>query len=796
MKSVLSGDTIVLSVEGQEKLLGLAYIASPRLSSHEAGGFEARESMRQLMVGKTVNFKILYSAQGRDYADISSPVFDSLVERQLHAGWAKLREDAPVKPGWAAYSGRLEKAQSEAQLEQNALWDLGNLPKPVQLVTELPADVIGSNRRVPSIVEKVLGADRFSLRALLDPGYHYMGVVLVAGIRAPSDAAKSFVQARLLQRSVRAVFVGEGPGNHPLVTIIHPVGDIAKLLVLQGLADVAPNHAASVGSARFAELKEAQGQAAKARRGIWATRVPATSDEYVATVVKVISADTYVLDNGKLVSLASVRGPRRNDSQQELWFEAARDYVRKELVGNKVTVKPIVPVKSSAPQGQSQAQDSQHPQQEERERAHVYLNHRDIALDLVEKGWATGTQRGGELAEPESRARQAKKGMFNPRTPDSAGRIVDASENAAHARSFLSGFIRRGKISGVVEAVSGGGRLRIYIPSEHVMIATVPDGLRVNRADSGVRDFLTRHWLQRDVTVVVRQVDKTGAFISSVTKKNTSLNVQLAQEGFGEVHEPSAIESGLVDRLEAAQSSAQDLKRGMWGKVESTDTQAKKPSVTPAVPKSEDAYVTAISGVEISFRPVSSNEQLKKLESELARLPPAQANYKPRRGEIVCVSGGSVKLARAKILGGSRDAHELLLVDYGRRIQQNSSLTLKPVPQPLAQVPPLARSAVLRGISAPPKDYASDLKKFVQEEVNEKTPVVISHDSQGYVTVYTENSRSAADSLNARLVDNGCASVPTAQASENPGLLDLQKAAMADHVGMWEYGDPRSDDDL
>lgn len=795
MKSVLSGDTLVLSVGGEDKLVGLAFVAAPRLSSHEAGGFEARESMRELMVGKTVNFKILYTVQNRDYADISSPVFDSLVERQLREGWSKLREDAPVKQGWSVYGDKFERAQSEAQHEQKGLWNAANLPKPVQLVTELPQGVVGSNRRVPSIVEKVLGADRFSLRALLDPGYHYMGVVLLAGIRAPSEAAKAFVHARLLQRSVRAVFVGEGPGGHPLVNIIHPAGDIAKLLVLQGLADVSESHAASVGSERFAELREAQGQAAKARRGVWSNRVPVTSNEYEAIVVKVISADTFILDNGKMVSLATARGPRRNDPQQEPWFDSARDYVRKQLVGSKVAVAPIVSAKSSAPQTQPQPQP-QNNQQDERERANIRLNHRDIALDLVEKGWAVSSQRGGELAEPESRSRQAKKGMHNPRVPASPGRLVDASENASHARSFLSGFIRRGKMTGIVEAVGGGARLRIYIPSERVLIATVPDGLRVNRADPLLQTFLTHHWLQRDVSVTVRQVDKTGAFISVVANKNTNLNVQLAQEGFAEVYESSAIEGGLLDRLEAAQSSAQTSSRGMWGREETTNSTNKKSAEVVAVPKSEDAFIMAVFGADISYRLAASSEQLSKIESEMARLPPAQSDFRPRRNELVGVVGASPSPARARVLGGARDAHELLFVDSGRKIQQSPSLKLKPLPQALQQIPPLAHTASLKGILAPPKDYAPDLAKFVREEVSEKTPIVISHDSKGYVTVYTENSRSASDSLNSRLIDNGCASVPLAQASENPELMELQKAAMADHIGMWEYGDPRSDEDL
>jgi staphylococcal nuclease domain-containing protein 1 len=63
------------------------------------------------------------------------------------------------------------------------------------------------------------------------------------------------------------------------------------------------------------------------------------------------------------------------------------------------------------------------------------------------------------------RAQKAKKGMFSDKEPPIT-RLVDASETAAKARSFLPSFKRGGKLQAVVEYVAGPSRFRMFIPKD------------------------------------------------------------------------------------------------------------------------------------------------------------------------------------------------------------------------------------------------------------------------------------------------------------------------------------------
>lgn len=97
VKNVLSSDTIILTPANgsqQERTLSLAYLQAPRISSNEKYAFEARDLLRNLLVGKQINFWVLYKNNSeREFGDVSCPVFQSLIEYVLSKGAAKLRDN-------------------------------------------------------------------------------------------------------------------------------------------------------------------------------------------------------------------------------------------------------------------------------------------------------------------------------------------------------------------------------------------------------------------------------------------------------------------------------------------------------------------------------------------------------------------------------------------------------------------------------------------------------------------------------------------------------------------------------
>jgi endonuclease YncB( thermonuclease family) len=104
VKSVQSGDSLVLvSAKNptSERILSLAYCQAPRLKkdNDEPWAFEAREALRKLVVGKNIQFSVLYSIPNtnREYGIVYLGDGRKLPEVMVQEGWLKLRDDAGRK---------------------------------------------------------------------------------------------------------------------------------------------------------------------------------------------------------------------------------------------------------------------------------------------------------------------------------------------------------------------------------------------------------------------------------------------------------------------------------------------------------------------------------------------------------------------------------------------------------------------------------------------------------------------------------------------------------------------------
>jgi staphylococcal nuclease domain-containing protein 1 len=189
VKSVLSGDSLVLqSVANpeRERTLSLAYCTSPHLKKEgdEQWAFESRDALRQLVVGKIVNFNVLYTIPNtkREYGIVILP--DSnihLPEEMVKQGWLKLREDAGRKEDSEEALQQLDRLrllEATARSEDKGLWqpngerievlhDMGD--------TQAFLDT-WKGKTIDGIVERVLSGDRMLVRLLISPKKHIQGV--------------------------------------------------------------------------------------------------------------------------------------------------------------------------------------------------------------------------------------------------------------------------------------------------------------------------------------------------------------------------------------------------------------------------------------------------------------------------------------------------------------------------------------------------------------------------------------------------------------------------------------------
>lgn len=360
-----------------------------------------------MVVGKVVQFKILYNIPTgvkRDYGTVVLQTGESLPDASVSEGWVKLRDDAGRKDE-SEESKRLldllELEEARAKAASKGLWaPEGGKIESYDLQNHNEFLEQWKGKSLESIVERVVTGDRMIARLILSATKHLQTLVLVAGIRAPmtkrtntSDGkevpaepfgteAQQFVETRLLQRSVKVEVLGVSPQGQLICVVRHPNGSIAEFLLKAGLARCTDHHSTLLGG-EMTVLRQAEKHAKDNKIGLFKGHVntkdsaPGASD---ATVTRVQTADTIYLRNKSgtetRATLSSIRQPKPTDPKQAPFQADSKEFLRKKLIGKHVRVT----LDGTKPASEGY---------EERDVVTVDLNNKNVALMLVEAGYAS-----------------------------------------------------------------------------------------------------------------------------------------------------------------------------------------------------------------------------------------------------------------------------------------------------------------------------------------------------------------------------------------------------------------------
>lgn len=361
-----------------------------------------------MVVGKVVQFTVVYNIPTgvkRDYGTVVLQTGETLPEASVSEGWVKLRNDAGRKDDSEESKNTLEKLELEearAKANSKGLWasEGGTIDTTYDIPDSKEFVEQWKGKTLESIVERVLSGDRMFVRLFLSPTKHLQTLILVAGIRAPttkrtntSDGkeqpaepfgaeALQFVETRLLQRNVKVEVLGLSPQNQLICIVKHPNGSIAEFVLKAGLARCTDHHSTLLGGDMTA-LRQAEKQAKDDKLGIFKGHVDtkgAAAGVVEATVSRVQTADTIYFRNKAGVetraSLSSIRQPKPTDLKQAPFQADAKEFLRKRLIGKHVRI--TVDGKKAAADGY-----------EEREVVTVNINDKNVALLLVEAGYAS-----------------------------------------------------------------------------------------------------------------------------------------------------------------------------------------------------------------------------------------------------------------------------------------------------------------------------------------------------------------------------------------------------------------------
>ena len=718
-------------------------------------------------------------------------------------------------------------------------------------------------KKIDTIVERVLTGDRLIARLLLSPKKHVQTMLILAGVRTPATKrtspegrdvpaepygteAHSFVEERLRQRKVTVELLGVTPQNQLIAHVLHPKGNIAKFLLDAGLARSNDQHVTLLGN-EMAQFRQAETSAKNSRKGVFtgtsASKAAGPQDADF-TVSRVLNAETVFLrtrsGEERKVTLSSIRQPKPSDPKQTPFGADAKEYLRKRLIGKHVKVS--IDGKRPASEGF-----------EEREVATVLVNGKNVALTLVEAGYASvvrhrrdDTDRSPDYDAfllAEEAAQKDEKGMWSPKPP-AAKQYQDYSESLQKAKMEASVLQRQKKVPAVVDFVRSGSRFVVLVPRENAKLTFVLSGIRAPKPARATgeaaepfgqeaAEFASRRCMQRDVEIDVENTDKQGGFIGTMYVGRENFARALVEEGFAEVHAYSAELSGHGNELFAAEKKAKEGKKGMWhdwdpSKDVDEDTAPTSngasglngSSAEPSERRKDyrDVVVTNVDETgKLKVQQVGSGTvALTDLMSAFKSFHMNKANDQPiagppKVGDVVAAKFSvDNEWYRGKVRRVDREGKkvDITYLDYGNSETVPFS-KLRPLSQPqfsTQKLRPQASDASLSFVQLPTnEEYLRDTIGYLMDQTDNRELVAnvdyIAQDGTLHLTLFDPKiSTKPEESVNAEVIREGLGMVPTKLKSWERGasalltsLTTLQTQAKEDRRGMWEYGDITED---
>ncbi|PIC44887.1 hypothetical protein B9Z55_005098 [Caenorhabditis nigoni] len=880
VKSVLSGDAVILQGQPQngpppEWTVYLSNVSAPRLGRRptdsapatpdEPYAWEAREFLRGKLVGQFVTFVRDFTASsGRDHGRVylggTSPAdAENVAEEAVAAGLLEVRQGKITDD----YTTKLLELQEQAKASGKGKWSStpGTI-REIRWVIDNPRELVDKYAQKPidAVIEMV--RDGSTVRAFLLPNYEYITLQL-SGVRAPStknptshdsraepfsEEAKFFVESRLLQRDVQIIL--ESTSNQNFVgSIIHPKGNIAESLLREGYAKCVDwSIGLCTGGAQ--KLRDAERQAKEKRVRLWKSYTPAASGysgdrkAFSAKVVEVVLNDAVVVqkeDGTEMkLHLSSIRLPRETgeDKQPSVgrqfrplydvpFMFQAREFLRKRIHGKKVQVQIdyVQPKSDNFP-----------------EKTCATIKHGDlnIAEGLISRGLSKVVRHRADdenrsceydlLLAAEANAEKGKKGLFADKTAEKKDtlRIQEITGDVAKSKQFLPYLQRGGRAEGVVEFLSGGSRLRIYIPKETVLITFLlggincpkgsrvgPGGVTIGAAEPFADEaaaFTRKLVLQHEVQLEVESTDKNGNFVGYLfvspdgnTSRGINLSEALVEAGLATLHF-TAERSGHYNALLAAENRAKKAKKNIWAnyteeqhqeevEVQQADTSERKQNY-------RQVAVTDLApgALRFSAQNIEDGAKIEKMTSEMRQAiadhPPLAGSYAAKRGDL-CVAKFSEDglWYRAKVESVRQGQAEIVYIDYGNR-ETVEAAKLAQIPGGFASFPAGVKEYNLALVKLPNEDYVQlTLDAFAQYLYGHSSVFVNSEYKVGtaeYVTVYFDSGNKKVD-IGKSLVEEGLA---LADSRREPRLQTLcneyksaEDKARKSRKNIWEYGD-------
>eukprot|EP00916_Digyalum_oweni_P000878 GHVL01001775.1.p1 GENE.GHVL01001775.1~~GHVL01001775.1.p1 ORF type:complete len:825 (+),score=170.20 GHVL01001775.1:54-2528(+) len=738
VKQVISGDTIIIiggATKGPppEKLVTLASIQAPSVAvktstrevSDEPYGWEARELLRKLIIGKTVEFKIEYQNNGQEFATVKYQN-ETVSKPLLRNGLAILKTTNPTSD----YNELLEE-QNKAIAEKLNLHsdndDMGK--KTIRKIKywdspDFDVEKFVKNHRgekIAGIVENV--KDGSSLSVFLPPHNVYLNILL-SGVVAdgwkynPSTStevaepfaaeARHNVQIRVLNRDLDIRIEGIDEYSTVYASIYHPKGNISLYLLKQGFAKVLDSSIKYAESA--AQIREAQKEAQQNQLRKWRDSAMNYVEGTIpgAKIMEIVSPDCIIImdkaRNERKIFLASIRcaKPARKNAREEPWSFAAREMLRLRTLGKSVRVvmeysREVQPSLTANPNNDGPLYF-----------ASLYVDNKSINEMLVEEGLANVQKHRAEedracnyddLVAAEERAKKSKKGLHSGVDDRFLINDLVGPDNVKKAKSLADTLIRKKNLTGIVEFIFNGGRFKLRLPTESLIISFTLGGVRVPQNTRGGKEVseafaqestnYARHIiLNHEVSIIVENADRGGNFMGNLFyDKTKNLAEELLELGLARM-----MEYTNNDKYSRAEARARESRLGVWSN-ESAHIEDEGPKVVDEVIR--ECIVSHVEDAAHICIQIHPNDKLKMIKESLTK--DSGFEMQIRNGSIVTARWRDNALYRGRILKKMQNSYSVKFIDFGN-IDIVKEEDIRKCPAEICSIPPQARMCKLSGV--------------------------------------------------------------------------------------------------
>ena len=637
VKGVQSGDTLILSGRlpkngalPEEISLTLTGVFAPKIGNsskleEEPFAFESREFLRNLLIGKVVQYKVDYIHNERKFGHVLYEGKNINIEI-LKNGFGKIGfipkgHDNIYKSDMWALLEAADKESKEKRLgihgdssdNTKHVRSLHNLSDSEEDKTKVD-EAINKNSEIDAIVEHVFNCAFISVYI---PDWKCFAKVNLRFISIPSNSkdpdlykkGKAYCERICLCKDVKLKIFDFDENKNLVcdVTVLDKKQNLAEVILKEGYSKSFTGGNKKYNLADLNFVRAAETEAKNKKLGVWknavttehkSLRKDGEDDLGETKCIMVNSGDSLTVLNKKKeeirIFLSNLKAPALarfgTDEQNKPWAFQSREFIRKKLVGkvlkcdlDYIHTVNIDPSKVKGPNKSTQRVMKFY--------TIYYTNDKDeskcINVELIENGLANLTNFKIEEGSPskeldsmlkaEQEAKKNQVGLYSKKTPPLCTYSDLISSGKTKKREFVNFLTGLVNLDCVVDFCFSASKFKLRIDQKQVMIPFGLIGVKSFTNDKNNSSLLQKYFkksydfvvdtvLQRDGVCDIINADKAGNYFGNFIFNGKNFGTLLIEKGLAVCSERATDvgKNKYINEMKEAEKKAQKEKVGLW----------------------------------------------------------------------------------------------------------------------------------------------------------------------------------------------------------------------------------------